>query len=100
MLVELVYRSEIVRDYSHGLGELFASLRPAYLARRERYFAAGEPDPPDPAVAAEAILLATNSLRPYALRARVGPPEGRRAPGRLAHLLLCGLCRERSPRAR
>ena len=118
MLVErVVYRFESVRDYSHGLDELFASLRPAYLARRERYFAAeaavfadvlaaghaaGELDAPDPAVAAEALLLATNSLLPYALSAR---ELGRRKDvelraGRIAHLLLFGLRRERRPRAR
>src|SRR5204862_4200558 len=81
MLVERVlYRFDSVRDYSHGLDELFASLRPAYLARRERYFAdesavfaevlkvghaAGELDAPEPGVAAESLLLATNSLLPY-----------------------------------
>ena len=86
MLVERVlFRFDSVRDYSHGLDELFASLRPAYLARRERYFAAeaevfaevlaagtrpGEFDVPDPRAAAEALLLATNSLLPYALSAR------------------------------
>ena len=36
----VLFRFDSVRDYSHGLDELFASLRPAYLARRERYFAA------------------------------------------------------------
>lgn len=116
MLVERVlFRFDSVRDYSHGLDELFASLRPAYLARRERYFAAeaavfagvlaaghaaGELDAADPAAAAAALLLATNSLIPYALSAR---QLGRREDvadraGRIAHLLLFGLCRERKPR--
>src|SRR5215207_10413711 len=40
MLVERVlFRFDSVRGYSHGLDEVFASLRPAYLARRGRYFA-------------------------------------------------------------
>jgi hypothetical protein len=117
MLVERVlYRFDSVRDYSHGLDELFASLRPAYLARRERYFeseaavfadvlkvghAAGEVDAPDPRAAAESLLLATNSLIPYALSAR---ELGRRADvearvGRVADLLLFGLFRGRKRRA-
>ena len=118
MLVERVlFRFDSVRGYSHGLDELFASLRPAYLARRERYFAAeaaafagvlrdahaaGELDAPDPRAAAEALLLATNSLLPYALSAR---ELGRRADvearaGRVADLLLFGLCRRRKPRTK
>ena len=117
MLVERVlFRFDSVRDYSHGLDELFASLRPAYLARRERYFAAetgvfeevlatahasGEFDVTDTRAAAEALLLATNSLLPYALSAR---ELGRRVVveariSRLADLLLHGLCRVRKPRS-
>lgn len=106
----VLFRFDSVRDYSHGLDELFASLRPAYLARRGTYFAAeagvfagviraghaaGEFVAPDPAAAAEALLLATNSLLPYALSAR---ELGRRKDvearaGRVADLLLYGLCR-------
>ena len=116
MLVERVlFRFDSVRDYSHGLDELFASLRPAYLARRETYFAAeaaefaavvaagqaaGEFDAPDPAATAEALLLATNSLLPYALSAR---DLGRRKDvearvGRVADLLLYGLARGKKTR--
>ena len=116
MLVERVmFRFDSVRNYSHGLDELFASLRPAYLARRDRYFqaesavfadvlkagqAAEELDAPEPPVAAEALLLATNSLLPYALSTR---ELGRRVDvearvGRVADLLLFGLCRGRKPR--
>lgn len=116
MLVERVlFRFDSVRDYSHGLDELFASLRPAYLARRGRYFAAeaalftevvraghdsGEFDAPDSPATAEAMLFATNSLLPYALSAR---ELGRRKDvearvGRVADLLLFGLCRGRKPR--
>jgi AcrR family transcriptional regulator len=117
MLVERVmFRFDSVRDYSHGLDELFASLRPAYLARREKYFvaeagvfadvlAAGrateEFDVPEPREAAEALLYATNSLLPYALSAR---ELGRRVVveariGRVADLLLHGLCRGRKHRS-
>jgi AcrR family transcriptional regulator len=116
MLVERVmFRFDSVRDYSHGLDEVFASLRPAYLARRERYFAAesavfaevlaagkrgGEFAIGEPQQGAEALLLATNSLLPYALSAR---ELGRRVDveariGRVADLLLYGLRGERKPR--
>jgi AcrR family transcriptional regulator len=118
MLVERVlFRFDSVRGYSHGLDELFASLRPAYLARRDRYFAAeagvfagvvraaheaGEFTAPDPAAAAEVLLLATNSLLPYALSTR---ELGRRKDvearvGRVADLLLFGLCRRSAPRSK
>src|SRR5829696_2814838 len=40
VLDRVLFRFDSVRDYSHGLDELFASLRPAYLARRDGYFAA------------------------------------------------------------
>lgn len=118
MLVERVlFRFDSVRDYSHGLDELLAALRPAYLARRGQYFAAeaeafagvlraghaaGELNAPDAPAAAEALLLATNSLLPYGLSAR---ELGRRVDveakvGRVADLLLHGLCQPRARRAR
>ncbi|HEY2785899.1 MAG TPA: TetR/AcrR family transcriptional regulator [Fimbriiglobus sp.] len=118
VLVERVmYRFDSVRGYSHGLDELFASLRPAYLARREKYFAAeaailetilkaghdaGEFDCPDPVRAAEAILLATNSLIPYALSTK---ELGRRKivearVHQVVDLLLFGLCRGSKRRSR
>ena len=110
LLDRVLFRFDSVRDYSHGLDELFASLRPAYLARRKAYFdaeaavfaevlaagaAAGEFDCPDPSASAETLLLATNSLLPYALSAR---ELGRRRDveaqaGRIADMLLHGLCR-------
>lgn len=113
LLERVLFRFDSVRDYSHGLDELFASLRPAYLARRKRYFdaeaavfaavlaaghAANEFNCPDPP-AAETLLLATNSLLPYALSAR---ELGRRKDveakaGRIADLLLFGLCRTVRP---
>lgn len=109
ILTRVLFRFDSVRDYSHGLDELFASLRPAYLARRQRYFDAeaevfteiiaagrdvGEFDAPDPVTTAETVLLATNSLLPYALSAR---ELGRRKDvaaraARVAELLLHGLC--------
>jgi AcrR family transcriptional regulator len=106
----VLFRFDSVRDYSHGLDELFASLRPAYLARRQQYFDAeagvfagvigagrdaGEFDTPDPRTAAETVLLATNSLLPFALSAReLGRRKDVEAKAvRVADLLLDGLCR-------
>src|SRR5262245_23691248 len=117
VLVERVlYRFDSVRDYSHGLDELFASLRPAYLARRGQYFeaeagviesvlneghASGEFDCPDPGATAESILLATNSLLPYALSAKeLGKRKSVEAKAqRIADLILFGLCRGSKPRS-
>ena len=114
VLVERVmFRFDSVRGYSHGLDELFTSLRPAYLARREKYFAAeatvvegvlragvesGEFSCPDPPSAAEASLLATNSLLPYALSAKeLGRRKDVEARAhRIADLLLFGLTRGKS----
>jgi AcrR family transcriptional regulator len=116
MLEERVlHRVDAVRDYSRGLDELFAELRPAYLARRQRYFDAeavlferviaegaqsGELDSTDPNGSARALLLATNALLPYSLspaemdsRAKI-----RRDVRALAEHLLMGLvARESSP---
>jgi len=116
ILVERVlYRFDSVRGYSHGLDELFASLRPAYLARRGEYFAIesgilagvlsdghklGEVHAPEPQSTAELLLLATNSLLPYALSAKeLGRRKDVEARAhRIVELLLHGLCRSESPR--
>jgi hypothetical protein len=94
----------------HHRPDCRAAGRPAHLARRKAYFdveaavfaevlaagaAGGEFDCPDPATAAETLLLATNALLPYALSAR---ELGRRKDvearaGRTADMLLYGLCR-------
>ena len=57
--------------------------------------AAGEFDAPDPPAAAETVLLATNSLLPFALSAReLGRRKDVEAKAvRVADLLLDGLCR-------
>jgi AcrR family transcriptional regulator len=115
MLIERVlFRFDSVRDYRHGLDELFASLRPVYLARRRTYYDAeakvfaevlaqgrgnGEFAAIDPEISAETLLLATNSLLPYALSAReLGLREDVQARAeRIADLLLHGLCRKVRP---
>ncbi|MCE9593098.1 MAG: TetR/AcrR family transcriptional regulator [Planctomycetes bacterium] len=85
LLERVLYRVDTVRDYFHGLDELFAVLRPAYMERRDRYFASeaelfarvlregkksGEFAVRDPAATARALLIATNSLLPYSLSPR------------------------------
>lgn len=110
LLERVMYRFDSVRNYSHGLDELFAALRPAYLARRSEYFAAeiaviegllregrdsGELHVPEIPTTAEALLLATNSLLPYGLSAK---ELGRRKDvearaSRVVDLLLNGVYR-------
>ena len=69
LLDRVLFRFDSVRDYSHGLDELFASLRPAYLARRQAYFEA------------EAAVFA-DVLRGRARGRRVRLPRTRRPPPR------------------
>ena len=125
MLAERVlFRVDAVRDYYHGLDELFAALRPQYMERRERYFAAetelfarvirtgkkrGELTAREPDAAARVLLLATNALLPYSLSPRELGARARiaRDVATLADCLLDGLAarrpmrrNERTPAAR
>jgi AcrR family transcriptional regulator len=112
LLVRVLFRFDSVRDYYHGIDEIFRSLRPAYMARRARYFAeeaaifaavlsggraAGAFELDDPDATAATLLLSTNSLLPSSLSTRElgerAEVEARAA--RIADLLLRGL----SPRA-
>jgi AcrR family transcriptional regulator len=106
----VLFRFDSVKDYSQGLDDVLRALRPAYLARRRRYFAAeaavfadvlrdGETDEvftvKDPLVAAHTLLLATNALLPYSLsRRELGKRRGvEQQVDRIADLLLDGLQR-------
>lgn len=108
LLRRVLVRFDSVRHYSHSLDELFESLRPAYMARRARYFAAeakvfadllaegrrrGAFACDDPDATAHTLLLATNSLLPYSLTAReLGKREDVKQKAlRIADLLLAGL---------
>jgi AcrR family transcriptional regulator len=110
LVTRVLTRFDSVRDYSQSLDEMFETLRPAYLARRQRYFEAEAAlfaavlaegrildvfAVDDDAAAAHTLLLATNSLLPYSLSARElgvrAAVEGNAR--RLADLLLDGLCR-------
>ncbi len=110
LVLRILYRFDSVRGYAHSLDEELRAIRPAYLARRRRYFTAEAAvladvlrtpesravfDFKDPLVIAHTLLLATNSLLPYSLSRR---ELGRRKEveahaGRIADLLLNGLRR-------
>jgi AcrR family transcriptional regulator len=110
LAARVLMRFDSVQAYSQGLDDLFESLRPAYMARREQYFnaeteifarvlAEGRRQKlfalSDANSTAHTLLLATNSLLPYSL----SPSElGERAEiekkvARLSSLLLYGLLR-------
>jgi len=110
LVARILGRFDSVRSYHQSLEDMFRSLRPAYLARRQKYFdaeaevLAGVLDEgrrakafavADPLAAAHDLLVATNGLLPYSL----SPAEfGRRSEvaaraERIAGLLLGGLRR-------
>jgi AcrR family transcriptional regulator len=85
LLLRVLSRFDSVRDYYTSLDELLRSIRPAYMARRARYFAEeaavfsailaegiadGTLDVPDATATAHTLLLATNALLPAGLSTR------------------------------
>lgn len=111
MLFERVlHRFDSVQHYTESLDDLLAALRPAFLARRARYFddealifvevleegrKSGVFAFKDSLDAAHALLLATNSLLPYSLSTgELGEREEIEAKAAaIADLLLTGLLR-------
>jgi AcrR family transcriptional regulator len=109
MLVERVLlRFDSVRNYAWSLDELFVALRPAFLARRDRWqheeaaiFAAvlaegrhtGNFAACDSVLTALTLLLATNALMPLSLSPKElgSRDEVEEKAGRIADLLLRGL---------
>jgi TetR/AcrR family fatty acid metabolism transcriptional regulator len=110
LLTRVLFRFDSVRDYSQSLDDLLASLRTAYLARRQSYFDA-EAEVfaevlrsgldarqfafGDARLTAHTLLLATNALLPSGLSAK---ELGRRRDVQrktecIADLLLNGLLR-------
>ena len=83
MLIDRVrLRGDSVRPYAKALEEIFAALRPQYLARRERYFQAeaaviasvlrqgqrsGELAVSSPLAMARLLILSTNAFLPHGL---------------------------------
>jgi AcrR family transcriptional regulator len=115
LVTRVMFRFDRVAAYHEGLETLFADLRPTYLARRERYFAAEAQvfadvlaegqrvralATDDPLTTAHDLLLATNSLIPYSLSPReLGDRDAvEQRCQRLARLLLDGV--RRRPAAR
>jgi AcrR family transcriptional regulator len=85
LLRRVLGRVERIQDYYHSLDELFEVVRPAYLARRNRYFELelqmlerllvegrnqGEFDFEDASATGRSMLLATNAFLPYSLSVR------------------------------
>jgi AcrR family transcriptional regulator len=110
LVARILGRFDSVRSYHQSLEDMFRSLRPVYLARRQRYFdaeakvlaevlaegrQARELAITDPLATAHDLLVATNGLLPYSL----SPAEfGRRAEvaaraERISELLVKGLQR-------
>ena len=108
LVTRVLFRFDSVKDYSQGLDDVLRALRPAYLARRQRYFAAEAAIISDvlcvgreavvftldnALATADILLLATNSLLPYSLsRRELGKRKDvEEQVGRIADLLLEGL---------
>lgn len=104
----VLYRFDSVREYYHSIDEIFRSLRPAYMARRSRYFeeeaaifaavlsagrAAGAFEFDDAEATARTLLFATNALLPTSLSTReLGErPEVEASVASIAELLVKGL---------
>jgi len=113
LIARILFRFDSVQDFYESFDEMFAELRPAYLARRERYFAAeaalfaevlAEGDRRgvftcvDVSRTSRALLTATNALLPYSLSARElgARADVEAAVTQIADLLLDGL-RRRTP---
>lgn len=108
LATRVLYRFDSVQDYYQSFNDLFATLRPAYLARRDGYFnaeaerlaaviregqAAGEIAAGEAGMLARTLLTATNALLPYSLSPReLGERrEVERAMLGIADLLIDGL---------
>ena len=113
MLVERVmFRLQAVQHYTQSLNDVLRGIRPRLLERRARHFereahllqrvladgrAGGDFDVPRPAVAARALVEATNALLPYSLSpAEIGnAADVRRRVSAIADLLVRGLRTEK-----
>ena len=108
LVTRVLFRFDSVKDYHHSFTEMFAAIRPAYLARREHYFAAeaevfagvlaegrnsGSLRFDDLTHTAHTLLLATNALLPFSLSARElgARREVEAKVTRIADLVVAGL---------
>jgi AcrR family transcriptional regulator len=108
LVLRVMYRFDVVKDYWSSLDEIFQSLRKPYLERRQGYFASeavvfsrvlhqgrerGEVHCDDTLATARDLVTATNALIPYSLSARElgARADVEREVMRLADLLVRGL---------
>ena len=116
MLVRRVMRRvDFARTHAASMDAMLAAVRPAFLVRRERHFAAearvlatqlaaarrsGEARSLEPREAALALVTATNALLPYSLSvAELGrPAEIERRARAVAELLVRGIAASPRPR--
>jgi AcrR family transcriptional regulator len=118
LLTRILYRFDLVRGYAQSIDDMVASVRPAYLERRWRFFEREAEvfaevirqglqtnlfDCDDPLRAAHTLLWATNSLLPSGLspKERAKRHDVQDKTARIADLLLKGLVRRgpaKSPR--
>jgi AcrR family transcriptional regulator len=116
LLLRVLFRFDSVRGYYASIDDLFREIRPAYMARRARYFEreaaafaavldegrrTGALVLGDPLETAHTLLLATNALLPSSLSTRElgARTEVESRAARVADLLLDGL-RPRAPAPR
>ncbi len=115
LILRVMHRVDYARTHAGSMDAMLAAVRPAFLARRERHFAAevevlstlleaarraGSARAVEARSAAVALVTATNALLPYSLSvAELGRrAEIERRTGALAELLVRGIAA--SPRSR
>jgi AcrR family transcriptional regulator len=115
LILRVMHRVDYARTHAGSMDAMLAAVRPAFLARRERHFAAevevlsalleaarraGAARAVEARSAAVALVTATNALLPYSLSvAELGRrAEIERRTGALAELLVQGIAA--SPRSR
>jgi AcrR family transcriptional regulator len=108
LCMRVLFRFDSVQDIYRSFDAMFAALRPAYMARRQRYFLAessvfaevlteganlGVFSFDDARLAAQTLIVATNALLPYSLSAQeLGARDEIEARiTRIADLLVHGL---------
>jgi AcrR family transcriptional regulator len=109
LITRVLFRFDSVQDYYQSFTDMFAAIRPSYLARRERYFDAeakvfigvleegreqGVFRFEDALRTAHTLLLATNALLPFSLSTReLGAREEIESKAaEIAELVTNGLC--------
>jgi AcrR family transcriptional regulator len=117
LVLRVMRRVDYARTHAASMDAMLAAVRPAFLARRERHFAAearvlagvlaaaaesGEARRLEPGVSANALVTATNALLPYSLSvAELGRrAEIERRARAVADLLVLGIAAPPKTRSR